>query len=689
MPFDPAKFDTLNEPLIVRVEKLRGNTRSPVPLPSTEEGGVGGVGWSKDDVRGLEQWLVTAWAGGGLYEIVVTDSSQPQSVTMRWRSFYSPSEYPEKTPPPLAGAATQLPQPQPQVRQPMSSAFPNGLPVFPGVGQFPAPQPNYQQPSYYYPTPPPTGYGYGMQSNQPGFDPSRTAMEQTIRDMQAQMARERETALQQKYDAAIAAQRESTRAETARLESRFSELAAIVTQLAQGIKDGPANRIDPQIEALKENNRQLAANAEAERREREAERREREMKDLITQMAANSQRQIEMMQQQFTQMQQQMVTQGRQHDPLIAMFQEQQRMQIEVAKEQARAQQASVEKLIPFMMNPREAVALARESSNGIDVITNQVSRAFGGVIELQGKVMENLSQMQGGDTPVTLIKDGIERATDMAQRWMAGKTKEAIATQQAQAQVAHAQAQAVAAQAMYAAQAAQAEQQPQPPPRVVHAPPAPPVQQQLSGPNVSSPAQKSGATQFEFAPNSQGSGGSNGTAQPIPQQAAPVASTPVPVPAGPPKRHGRTDEEWFGPLMPEVLKMRTGVARAIESATMKPPRLDKATHKIDGIEPDQVANYILQAAMIVMQQRMPIPVMVELFMQQQFDMMMDVLLPDAPFPYKAEVIQSLVAQMQGKEPDEPDEPEEDDDDEESDENDGDDRKLEERTTKARPSAQA
>lgn len=102
--FDPVKLDQMIEPLSVRVEKVRGNTRSLIPLPAGEDSGVQGANWSKEDVGGLEAWLVNEWSGGGMYAISVTDSSQPVPNKHEWQIFYAPSDYPEKVPPTLSAA---------------------------------------------------------------------------------------------------------------------------------------------------------------------------------------------------------------------------------------------------------------------------------------------------------------------------------------------------------------------------------------------------------------------------------------------------------------------------------------------------------------------------------------------------------------------------------------------------------
>jgi hypothetical protein len=123
----------------------------------------------------------------------------------------------------------------------------------------------------------------------------------------------------------------------------------------------------------------------------------------------------------------------------------------------------------------------------------------------------------------------------------------------------------------------------------------------------------------------------------------------------------GHTDEEWFGPILPKVVELREGVAKFIESISMTPPRLNK-DGSVDGVEPEQASSVILQAAMIVMQQQIPIAAMIDLLGQGRVADFMDVLLPDAPQPYRDEVAQMVLTELQGGADDEDEEDEEDED---------------------------
>src|SRR5262249_18018446 len=125
--FDDAKLQAMTEPLTVRVERLKNNTRSPIPLPDNADGSPGSTGWSREEIQRIDAWVVreVRGGGGGLFEVSVTDSSQPNPIVMKWQPYFNPMDYPERALA-LEGTAvqfnppTQINQPQQvnQVRQP-------------------------------------------------------------------------------------------------------------------------------------------------------------------------------------------------------------------------------------------------------------------------------------------------------------------------------------------------------------------------------------------------------------------------------------------------------------------------------------------------------------------------------------------------------------------------------------------
>jgi hypothetical protein len=643
--FDPAKIDAMNEPLFVRVEKTKGGARMPIPLPAGDDGAQGGTNWSKDNIRGLEGWLVNEWSGGGAYSIIVTDSSLPNPQKHDWGIFYHPNDYPEKVPPTLAAAAgadRPFPSPQQQQVRSMSSAFPNGLPSGVNGVQAPVGQPTtvyvQQQPQQQYQQPYREPYREPAQNlaANAAIEAERRRYEEQMREMQGQLARQREEMLQAQFRQELDRKLSEAKQEQAATEARFARIEQLMEKVISASTMKPA--VDPALEQLKEQNRMLAAQAEDARREREADRREREMKDLIRQQTEDSRRQIEAMNAQMA------LAATNKPDHMLMFLQENARSQVEAVKEQARNATAQMAQMQAYMMNPRDVMAMAKESSNGLDQATRSITSTYQSILEMQRNAVEQILQLNqgGGNETIQLIEKGLERASSMAEKYLGNKTKEAVSVQTTQAQLAQAnatamqaQAQAMAVQASMQRQQAQQAQQAQ----------IPASDSGLNGARVpSAPAQASVPTKPNW---SAGPAADPGTVQMIRRVM------------------GHTDEEWFGPILPKVIELREGVVKFIESISMKPPRL-KPDGAVDGVEPEQASSVILQAAMIVMQQQIPIAAMIDLLGQGRVADFMDVLLPDAPQPYRDEVAQMVLTELQGGADDDEEEEEDEDDGEET-----------------------
>lgn len=662
------------EPLFVRVEKKKGNVRQPIPLPAGEQGEPQGANYSKEDVLGLENWLVTNWSGGGYYVISVTDSTTPVPQKHEWEIFYHPSEYPERTPPTLSSAAAApapglTSQPNLRVMPPnpygAPSAFPNGFPPNPA----PQAQPVYAQQGYA-----PQGYGYG---GQPQWWPQTTLIgtngsdgvdrrryEDQVRSMEVQLAKAREDAMTAQH------RQELDRVSVAQVE-RFNKLEAMMVQLAQA-QTKPA--VDPAVEAMKEQNRILQDRLENEKREREAERRERDLKDEMRRSTEETQRRFEEL------MAAQQQNKGM--DPFLLMMQQLTQQHSAAMQEQQRNFTAQLASLQSQMMTPRDILAMAKESSGGLDQATRSITNAYQDILQMSRQAVEQALAIntQGGSETIGLIKEGMERATGMAEKYIGGKVKEATVAQQAQAEMAKAQAMAMQATAatkqaevqgqmlaaQLAARAAAANPQAQ-----AAAPAAQPTAQ--NKPNTQPVAGPNGAhPQAQTAPAN-----SNGQAQVTQPPAAPVVDSwstgPVPPAASispeeasrAVRRLGHTDEEWFGMILPQVHELRAGVDRFLDSLRMQPPRLLADGH-VDGVEPDQAANVILQAGQQVMQRQLPILAMTELLAQERVAEFMDVLLPGAPQPYRDHVSQTIFNTLKALngEDDDPDDDEDGEDDE-------------------------
>jgi hypothetical protein len=536
------------------------------------------------------------------------------------------------------------------------SAFPNGLPggVSPAGHQAQqafvpqqafGPQMYYQQPQPHYQPPARTELNTSAVTMAAAADAERRRYEDQLREMQGQVTRQREEMLQAQFRQELDRKLSEAKQEQAANNERFSRMEQLIEKM---ISTTARPAVDPALEQLKEQNRMLLAQAENERRERESERRERdaELRDRETRNLVMKQQ--EDARRQFEAISLQLVTQNNKSaDPMLMFLQENARSQVETVKEQARNQTAQMQQLQSYMMNPRDILAMAKESSNGLDQATRSITNTYQSILEMQRNAVEQIMQLNsgGGNETIQLIEKGLDRASSFAERFIGGKTREAVTSQQTQAQLAQANAAAMQAQAQ--AMSAQAAMQAQ--------------------------------AARQAAQNANGSG-LNGASIPMPAKAGPNGETqvsqtssakpdgwttgPIPpaVPHVPVRRVlGHTDEEWFGPILSKVDELRVGVDRFIDSLKQTPHRLNK-DGTVDGIEPEQAATVIMQAAMVVMEQQLPIQAMIGLLGQGRVADFMDVLLPDAPQLYRDEVAQMVLKELQGGDEEEDDEEEADDD---------------------------
>ena len=688
--FDQTKLDAMEEPLTVRVERLKGGARTPIPLPASEEGGVQGTNWTKTDIAGLESWLVTQWAGGGWYEISITDSTQPIALKHDWQIFYSLQQHPERIPPTLQTSVPQPPLP-PQPPQPQASpmttnypsSFPNGLPT---VLQQPQPQQPVGQPQTIW-TQPPQQPTWGQQPLYQRPDPAATAavqtqaammtrMEEQLRDAQAQLAKAR--------DEQIAAQhrQELDRLETARIreaaatKDQLAKFEQMIASIAAGVTAKPA--ADPALEMLKEQNARLQAQMEAdkrereaEKREREAERRDRETRDMIQRSQEDSRRAIEAMQAQM-QAAVAAATANKGPDQMIMLMQENARQQIEAAKEQSRMQREQIISMQAGMLKPSEIIAMAKESSAGVESATRSMAMQYQSILDMQRKAVEQVMQLnpQGGSEIIPLVEKGLEKVSALAERYVGGKTREAVTQQQTQAQLAQANAQAMTAQASAMATQAAMQRQQSAGLNGATVGPKPPIP---AHPHHSTPTLNEAKP--EVAPSKTPGTDDGWSTGPV----APIATAPKIK-----KVLGHTDEEWFGPILPQVGQLRAGAAKFVESVKAA-QAAGVVEGKLEGIDSVQAAMAIAQATVAVVTQKIPILAMMELLMQERLAEFADVLLPDVPQAYRDDMVQALIKINKGEDPNEVDddddgEGEGDDDDDEGDdteggEHDGDDSK--------------
>lgn len=582
--FDDAKLMAMTEPLTVRIDRLKGNVTSPIPLPDNADGTPGSTGWTKEAVQRIDGWIVTELpgGGGGMFEISVTDSTQPTPLVMKWRSFFDPALHPTRPLDlpdvtngyvPNIQSPNQIPlppvQPANQVRfMPPQSPFNN---------QF-----NWQAGVYPLPNPPPVG--------SPAFPAWQSAVEQ--REEKAEIRRLREENERRDREAMEAKHRAELEREKAANNERFSRLESMMTNLASSLKEASAPKgPNPEIEALKiqlEQSRETArvneARADQERRDREAERRDRETRETIQRAQEQTNQQIAEMRRQYEGFIQQFTANSNRTDPMITFMQEQTRQFSDMVKEITHSNQLAIERLQNSAMKPQEVIAMARESQRDIETVTTRMTNLFGNVVEMQQKVMDNALNMQPqGNSVVEAVSKGLDNLKEIGERYVGAKQTEHKMAAQAQIAIAQAQAAAIEAQARAANPAAFANQP------IVTPPPI--SQDQLAGAPVETVVEETKPPRVE-------------------------------------RLWGRTDEEWFGTvILSEVLALREGVVQFHESLRSDPVRVDKGGEPL-GVSPEDAANGILQAVQVTEQHGVKVPAIDELYSKDLFAEFVSVLLP-------------------------------------------------------------
>jgi len=604
--FDPAQLEAMVEPLTVRVERQVGSSRTPIQLWKDE--------WEKSEISGLETNLVTEWSGGGLYSIIVMDSSQPPAK-LEWEPYFPPNEFPIRTPPPLqsatqgasvpsnpppslpptsAAAMAAPPQPSfiPQVRPMANQPFFN---PYANLSVQPMQAPTWSPPGYTPPPAPAVNPAVSAASQAAAVaDAERRRMEEELRAMREAFAKQREDMLAAQHRAEMERREREMKADQAAIDTRFARLESLIEKTLTAKPAGP----DPALEALREQNRMLAEKAEAERREREAERRERAIEDRLARQAEESRRQFDALQA--------AMQANKGPDPMVMMMQEMTRQQIEAMKEQARAQQFAAERMSQNMLSPRDIIQITKDNSNDANNVLKNITAVYSDMFSTQRTLIEQAAQLNQspGDTPIAVVREGIEKLTDLAGRYTASKSKETVASLQAQAAVEQTKIQAaMLAQNPHLAAAAQGEQQ---------------AQQQIAAPTV--------------------------VAGQLPADAKPANVEPAPAAATGPKRMGRTDEQWFGPILSHVIQLRERVAVFLDAVTSQPMKIDPKTGRPPGFDPDDTAEAIGQALYAVQERQLAVPVMTDLLMQDRIAEFMDVLLPDVPQAYRDDVVQSMLS---------------------------------------------
>lgn len=632
--FDLAKFESMIEPFSVRIEKIKGSMKMEIPLPPSEGGGAPGTGLSKDQVREIQSWLVNEWAGGGHYNIAITDASTPP-VLLEWTAYYPPHEFPEKVPPTLQGAfLPNVPSPStPTQAKSNMATFSGSGSSLPPASLFPV-QPGSPMPAPtatgYYPQPVPYSY--------PQLALGATGMGQSNEAamLREQLARAREEAVQRDFERRLAEMKAENDRRTAELQQ---SMQAMVQQLSQAMQQATLAQqkpaVDPVLEQMREQNRVLQEQMRVQQAEMERARREAELREEIRRTQEQTAKLVEESNRRFEAMLAANVNKG--PDPQFMMFQQMMAQQMETMKEMARSSQAQLDRVQNHIMRPQDILQIAKESQSGTDQVVHNISRQYESMFQLSRQLIEQAAQLNsggGGNEVVGLVRDVGANLAEMARRYTGDKSKEQIAAVNAQAEIAKAQAEVQKAQLdqvarMAAMEAAIKSGTAVSMPNGVYAAPGAPMQATITAPNVNP------ARPWQPAAG----GGLSG---------APTNVVPIKPDDGQRRMKGRTDLEWFGPTLPNVMQMREEVAKFIAAIGETPPRKD-------GAGPEEAAFMIQQAAAEIMRRQIPIPAMVDLLMQGMVADFLDVLLPDAPQAYRDDVVKLLMSGDDGDDDDDDD----------------------------------
>ena len=629
----------MQEPLTIAVSRVRQNQKEPIMLDPREGQHVSNVGWTKDEVQAIDQEIIEV-SGGGVYEVQVTDA---QGNSTAW-TFMVPTEiYPMKPPRTNPASAYAYGAPSPPPPAPGLAGF-SSVPGYP-----PAP---YGQPMGYpgYPT------LYGASTPIGGWGGGAAATAAAARpEPSAALA-----AVQQQQQMAAELHRRDLLDERHRHEREMAELKRQIEASKQPV--GLDDRVERERAAREAAERDAAAaRAAAERIEREAaaraerieadRRAEERARQIEAQIIADRRQADERFQQmmaQMAQLAQAMSARPTGPDPMMMLLIENQKATAEAAREaarisaeterekarvkaetdkevaRARAEEARINSdsqnrliervhtmMAPNQMSPMDAARVVKEASQSADQFTKTMVGSMNDMMDIQRNFLANMMQMAPqGEGVAGRIVSAIENVAQT---------------------VTQSQAQVAAAQAHAAASSARPTWQPPPP---VHVPEA---ASRLNG------AGTNGAAAPAVEPQT--------VAQPIVDTPAGV---PTPAPTDGPLRNGKTDAQWFGPALSDVLKLREGVTKYLvevskEEVTIDQPK--KGEHptvvgedgKAVGVSPQLCAQVIVTSAAMITQNNIPGVEAFDYFWKQQmYPALVDVMIPDAPAEYRIDVLRFL-----------------------------------------------
>jgi hypothetical protein len=339
------------------------------------------------------------------------------------------------------------------------------------------------------------------------------------------------------------------------------------------------------------------------------------------------------------------------------MMKENARMNADTQREIARMQNESAGRMSQFMVSPVQLAGLMKDNSSGSDGMIRGIIQSVGEIGNLYKNAAETIMQMSGGggDPPAArLIQEGIGRASEVAERFLAVKRDQVISegkVKQAEAMRDQTKIQAEAALRSQAMAAQQGRPMPgwAPPPAVVQQGGGLGGAQQQRPPQQQQAPQQHAQQQAPQQHAQQSAANTNGQARkpgPIDLPSEPVAQRtngaidPYPPPPPPPNSTGPSEEEVFGMALESVHRLRRGVAAGT-------------------LTPEKTVDAILQGVQHVVANNLVIPAFV-LFQQERWADFIDVMLPAAQTDFKHECVRIMTEDL---EPDDGTAPPDDDTD--------------------------
>ena len=525
---DLIKLQSMTDPLNVRVVLKRNGIVVPVPLPSkSDESNYPTVvsDYTRDDIVELEQFLLNKWTGGGFYKVDITDS---KGDLLKWEFGYPTSLYPERIPPPMMGAASQGTAPA----QATSSAQANGqttvvIPQSSNSGWLNR-QASGFSPMY------PIGQGQNMAplplASVPSL-PVNASPDDRMRRLEQQLEEERRLRMKDEFDRQLERERQRHEQEIAKFRDvpRNDEFARLKEEQERGYRDQIAKQITElqnlvtQVVArpaapdsvLNDRLRQLEEERKTDRERYERERQEERHRQEIREMQSKTDQSLRDLQEK--------ISARASGDPMI-----------ELLREMQRQTQSQMERLSSFMVTPTQIATMMRDTSSGSDDALRKVVDGFGAAFGTYRQALESIANLNSGGSVIPdMIKDGLDKASELARDVVGAKRDAAVSQAKAQQEASRAQIEAIRAASMPQQQFA------------AHAP-------------VSAPA-------------------------PAP---VPPLNGVVEVPANGANAVPLTEEQLFGPTYPHIQRLR-----AMASA----PFVDEKGATQPPLSPEQSAGSILQ----------------------------------------------------------------------------------------------